>query len=470
MYRPLASLACLLFASTTFAQSELRQDAVEAMRRAAGFFHDRVASHGGYVYHYSLDLKQRWGEGEATPDQIWVQPPGTPTVALAYLDAFEATADPFYLKAATEAAEAIVYGQLRSGGWTNLIDFDPESPHTADYRNGQGRGKNNSSLDDGQSSSAIRMLVKLDRILQFQHVGIHQAATSSLDALLAAQFPNGGFPQVWTGPVTPQPISKPGYPEYDWRTEGRIKNYWDMYTLNDNVPGYVADALIEACDTYDDPRYVHALKQLGKFLLLAQMPEPQTGWAQQYNYQMKPIWARRFEPPAVCSDETQESIETLMKIAAFTGDDRYLEPIPAALQWLDRSVLPDGNLARYYELRTNRPLYMTRDGNDYSLSYDDSNLPDHYGWKIPSRIELLQQQLMKLRSGASFESAPSTAQLESAARSSIDALDNEGRWVSTFDGTRLVGQLKLPIGTPYLASQVFSDRLRALSRFVAETR
>ena len=62
-----------------------REQALQAMRRAATFYRTRAAAHGGYVYHYSPDLRQRWGEGPATADQIWVQPPGTPTVGMAYL-------------------------------------------------------------------------------------------------------------------------------------------------------------------------------------------------------------------------------------------------------------------------------------------------------------------------------------------------------------------------------------------------
>jgi len=40
----------------------LREWSVETMRKAAIFFRTKVASHGGYVYYYSIDLKQRWGE------------------------------------------------------------------------------------------------------------------------------------------------------------------------------------------------------------------------------------------------------------------------------------------------------------------------------------------------------------------------------------------------------------------------
>jgi len=260
--------------STGSPQRDLREWSVDTMRKAATFFRSEVASHGGYVYSYSIDLKQRWGEGAATADQIWVQPPGTPTVGMAYLKAYEATVEKFYLDVATDAAEALIYGQLQSGGWTNCIDFDPNG-RVALYRNGKGHGKNNSSLDDGQTQSAIRLLVLVDKAHGFEHKKIHESVVFALDALLAAQFPNGAFPQIWTGPVEQQPIIKSSYPNYDWRTEGRIKNYWNMYTLNDNVPGYVTQTLIDAYRVYRDDKYKTALRRLGDFLLLAQMPDPQ---------------------------------------------------------------------------------------------------------------------------------------------------------------------------------------------------
>ncbi len=196
----LGIILCICSASLPAAET-LPHRARQAMKRAGNYYSAQAASHGGYVYYYSLDLGQRWGEGEATRDQIWVQPPGTPTVGLAYLKAYQATGDPDYLKAATQAAEALVYGQLKSGGWTNCIDFNPQGTRTASYRNGKGRGKNNSSLDDGQTQSAIRLLIHVDQAHNFKHEAIHKAAQIALDALLNAQYPNGAFPQVWTGPV-----------------------------------------------------------------------------------------------------------------------------------------------------------------------------------------------------------------------------------------------------------------------------
>src|SRR5262245_65894851 len=105
---------------------KLREEAAQAMRRAAEFYRGQAALRGGYVYYYSPDLKLRHGEGVASPSQIWVQPPGTPTVGLAYLAAYRATGDTLYLDAAREAGEALIYGQLKSGGWQNCLEFDPK--------------------------------------------------------------------------------------------------------------------------------------------------------------------------------------------------------------------------------------------------------------------------------------------------------------------------------------------------------
>src|SRR5436190_18540507 len=120
--------------------AKLREEATGTMRKAAEYYRGKVALRGGYVYYYSPDMTQRHGEGVATATQIWVQPPGTPTVGLAYLAAYKATGDKFYLDAAREAGEALIYGQLKSGGWQNCIDFDPKGRVNL-YRNGKGGGQ-----------------------------------------------------------------------------------------------------------------------------------------------------------------------------------------------------------------------------------------------------------------------------------------------------------------------------------------
>ena len=288
--------------------------------------------------------------------------------------------------------------------------------------------------------------------------------------LLKAQFENGAFPQVWTGPVSKQAVMKASYPEYDWRTEGRVKDYWTQYTLNDGLAGTVTQTLLVAADVYQDPKYKAALTKLGDFLLLAQMPEPQPAWSQQYSYDMHPIWARKFEPPAITGGESQDVLETLLKIYRATGDKKYLAPFPAALAYLKKSQLKDGRLARYYELQTNKPLFMTK---DYKLTYSDDDVPDHYGWKVDSRLEAIERDYAAAVKGASGQKPVASGQSPSddEVRKIIAGLDDQGRWLSAYEaGQRLVGQPKFQPGFQYLDSGVFSRNVETISAFIAATR
>jgi hypothetical protein len=253
------------------------------------------------------------------------------------------------------------------------------------------------------------------------------------------------------------------YPDYDWRIEGRLKNYWDYYTLNDGLAGSVAETLITAHQVYGDDKYRAALAKLGDFLVVAQMPDPQPAWCQQYNYDMLPIWARKFEPPAVTGWESQDVMETLITIARVTGQPKYLEPIPRALAWLRASLLPDGRVARYYEFRTNRPLYM--DGN-YELTYDDSAAPSHYGWKQPARLDEIEQALAAARNREKTNAEKPAKDRETDVRAILRDLDAEGRWISTYVGERLVGQPKFAESFRYVSSEVFARNVETLSAYV----
>ena len=143
-----------------------------------------------------------------------------------------------------------------------------------------------------------------------------------------------------------------------------------------------------------------------------------------------------------------------------------------------REVLPDGTMPRYRELKTNRALYMTRppgvSGNSnapgyYEFTYEDKNLPSHYGWKQPQHLDELAQQYDALKKGArpspkvtqrvtpggklftvwrdDPEAKRTVAQLEPEVRQILKDLDAQGRWVTDHDGkARLVGQPKFDKG------------------------
>lgn len=440
-----------------------------ALQQAVGFMTDTIAVRGGYVYQVSLDLKQRRGEGTATATEIWVQPPGTPAVGEALLDAFVATRDPQHLQAALAAADALIFGQLESGGWADRVDFDPQGKNTGRYRAGRGKakGRNYSTLDDDKSQSAIRFLIRLDHQLEFKNERLHEAVSFALESLLKAQFANGGFPQGWQQPVEPGPIVNASFPDYDWKTSGRFKNYWDFETLNDGLAGTVTRTLELAHQTSHDARYREALVRFGEFLIRAQLPEPQPAWAQQYNHQLQPIWARRFEPPAVAGFESEDAIQTLLTIAEITGDPKFLKPIPAALAWIKRSLLPDGRLARFYEMRTNKPLYFVRDS--YELTYDDSLLPTHYSFRAESRHAQLQQRLQTLQTGPLAPAPtrkPNLKTLRQDASTILKELDSAGRWVSDGKGHIVSNTSTQDPAQLWIESAVFSKRITRLANYL----
>lgn len=460
----LIGVALLCYGTARADEANLPADARAAMKKAATYYRSRVASHGGYVYYYTTDLKRRWGEGEFGPETIFVQPPGTPAVGMAYLAAWDATGDRFYLDAAREAADALVRGQLVSGGWTQAIHFaPPKRGRMGKYRKGRGGSWNFSSLDDDQTQAALAFLARADEALGFKDKDIHEAAQFGLAALLKAQFPNGAFPQGWQEPVAAQPVLMARFPDYDWKTQNRVKDYWNYYTLNDNLAGAVAQTLIVAHQVYGDAKYKAALSKLGDFLLLAQMPDPQPGWCQQYNYGMFPIWARKFEPPAITGWESQDVMETLIRIARHTGDRKYLEPIPRALAYFRKSLLAGGTVARYYELQTNKPLYMDK---SYRLTYDDSSAPSHYGWKQPARFDAIEKSYQAAKEGRAVE--PPAPPTPAEVRRILAALDGEGRWVLPYNGEPLVGQPKFPDGFLYISSAVFNRNIETLSAYLAD--
>lgn len=438
--------------------------ATEAMRRASAFMTSKVAVQGGYVYDVTPDLETRRGEGAATATEIWVQPPGTPSVGIAFIRAFEATGEQAFLEAATQCAKAIMHGQLESGCWTDRVDFDPKGKHTGLYRHQKGnpKGRNYSTLDDDKSQSALRLLIEVDRSHGFKNQEIHEAVMYGLEALLKAQFANGGFPQGWAKPVDPGIVVKASFPKNAWRTEGKFKNYWDFETLNDGLAGTVTRTLQLAHESYRDERFKNAMLKFGDFLILAQLPEPQPAWAQQYNHMLQPMWARKFEPPAVAGRESEDAIETLLVLAELTGERKFLEPISAAIRWLKRSMLPDGQIARFYELETNRPLYLTKD--DYTLTYDDTNLPTHYSFKSKcnvAKLETRYQALVRLMDrsdganrGLVPNSRPSKSELKTLRQEAdriVRELDSEGRWVSS---------------KSLIESAVFSKNLTRLAEYV----
>lgn len=416
------------------------EQAAGLLQQAIEFHRGNVGYQGAYLWKYAADLSVQEGEGQASRTSGWTQPPGTPSVGEAYLYCWRRTGASCCLEAAVEAAQALVNSQLVSGGWSSHFDLGQPGRKRYAYRvDGVDRGRNNlTTFDDNKSQSAVMLLMHVDEALQFQDPVIHEAVEYALNAFLKAQYPNGAWPQQYAEPPAAEqyPVVPASYPD-TWPRTYPKRPYIGYYTLNDANMSHIVTMLLEAHRIYDRADCYDAAKKTGDFFLLAQMPDPQPGWAQQYNHAMHPVWARKFEPPAVTGGESQAVMRTLMTIYQHTGDRKYIESLPSALAYYRRSLLADGKLGRFYELKTNRPLYFTR---DYELTYDDSDMPTHYAFKVSSKLDSIERQLQKLQDTPPQKLRPvfqhvgplkKSATLQKKATAVAALADDRGAWVES---------------------------------------
>ncbi|MEW4487355.1 pectate lyase [Thalassoglobus sp. JC818] len=426
--------------SVSQAQDELSTERVEhSLYRAVRFFREKVGVSGGYVYQVSDDLSQREGENAVGPREAWVEVPGTPAVGMAYLQGYQKTRNPILRDAMLEVADALVRTQLETGGWANNMEFDPllrpNYAYRVDHRSNPERRFNRTTLDDGKSQACLTFLMLVDKELEFSNERIHEAAQYALDSFRKAQYPNGAWPQQYDEFPDPSefPVVRAKFPK-SWEREYKPATYRYFYTLNDNTICDVIQMMLLAHAIYEDDQWRQSAIDGGDFLLLAQLPEPQPGWAQQYNHEMEPVWARKFEPPALTGGESQGVLDTLLTLYEQTGEEKFIQPVSRAIEFYRSLELSDGQLARFYEIGSNKPLYFTR---DYELVYTDDDLPTHYGFKVSSKLDRIESRAERLSRQtpqsrnlvASPRAVELTDKLIAEVQKVVDAQDNRGAWV-----------------------------------------
>lgn len=328
-------------------------DVLTAMRRASDYMANTVSCNGGYLWKYAEDFSVYEGEIPARASQIMVQD-GTVDMGYLFLEAYEATGDQIYLEYAKKAANALIYGQHPMGGWHYFIDFDMHGieewykqvasrfPSGAEeYRHYYG----NCTFDDNTTQGATTYLLRIymKTLLPEYLIPLKKA----LDFMLISQYPNGGWPQRY-------PL------RYEFVHDG-FPDYTAMYTLNDNAMSTTINVLLEAYTLLGDERYLEAAKKGGDFFIISQGPIGQAGWAEQFDMNLQPCWARTHEPPGYMPRQTLNTIFTLEQLFLYTGDRRYLRPITLALDWLKETGLQtlDSGLieyARLYNPGNNLPI------------------------------------------------------------------------------------------------------------------
>ena len=381
---------CASFFSTDAdtGDSGSRVETLRTMKRAARFMREHVAYRGGYVWSYASDFSRRWGEMEAFPTMIWIQPPGTATVGHVYLDCFHATRDEFYYQAAMEVAEGLIAAQHPSGGWNYLYDFAGEESTRRWYdtigKNGWRleefhRYYGNATFDDAGTSEASQFLLRM--YLERRSSRLCEPVEKALNFVLDSQYPNGGWPQRF--PLTGES-----------GLHGRA-DYTHQITFNDDVAGENIKFLLMVYQTLGDDRALAAIHRAMDIFVATQQRAPQAGWGLQHDLQtLAPIGARTYEPEALTTHTTANNISQLMNFYEWTGDNRFLVRVPEALAWLDSVRLSDAQVqitGRHYptfvELGSNRVRIVHRRGSNvvngaYYWDYNVAKPITHYSqWR-----------------------------------------------------------------------------------------
>lgn len=328
-------------------------DVLAAMRKSSDYLANEVSLHGGYLQIYAEDFSEQFGEGSARKSQIWVQS-ATPQMGDLFLKMYRLTGDKAYLDYAKRVGNALIFGQHPLGGWHYFIDFDHlgtqewyESTASQflhgmeEYRYYYG----NCTFDDNVTQGATRFLLQL--YLETLDPAYHSPLRKALDFILMAQYPNGGWPQRF-------PL------RYDFVHE-EFDDYTSNYTLNDDAMNNTIRTLLEAYVALGNEEYLEAACRGGDFFMISQGPKGLPGWSEQFDMNIQPDWGRTHEPPAIGTRQTAHTLDMLMELYLFTGDRRYLRPVPATLEWMESvkiEVLEDGvyDLARYYDPETFLPI------------------------------------------------------------------------------------------------------------------
>jgi PelA/Pel-15E family pectate lyase len=289
---------------------------------------------------------------------------------------------------ALHTAQTIVSFQIPNGGWSKNLDMSGPARLP-----GQSYTSNNLSrflgaddfdkpanpdwnyvgtLDNDATNTELHFLAKVQAAYPGADGDKFRASfLRGVHYLLNAQYPNGGWPQVW-------PL------------EG---GYHDAITFNDNAVTESASLLHDVSVGGGDYGFIPAdlRKQSGMagdhaiaIILRCQvvLDGRKTVWAQQQDpLTLAPVAGRNFEPAALSAGESADILIFLMKLAKPSPEVRA--SIEAGVAWLKANAIygqafvggrntPGGRhleatpgagpiWARYYSITTGKPIFGDRD-------------------------------------------------------------------------------------------------------------
>ncbi|WP_245326141.1 pectate lyase [Hymenobacter wooponensis] len=309
-------------------------------------------------------------------------------------------------------AEKMLVYQRSVGGWPKAVKeakVDYSKPLSAALRAASlaDAGRTDATIDNNATTREITYLLKAYKASN--KVAYKEAAERGILYLLKMQYANGGFPQF--------------YPDFS--------NYRHQITYNDNamirallvlraVAGQQGD--FAAVDPALVPLAKEAVERGISCILKTQYVQKGqlTAWCAQYDEKtLQPAKARAFELASLSGDESAAIVEFLMGIENPSPEVR--KAITSAIAWFEKVKLPNQAMkeikdpnqptgrdrvivaepgatlwARFYELETNRPIYVGRDSKvHYALSEIENERRAGYLYAGTWPEKLLQREYPK---------------------------------------------------------------------------
>jgi len=275
---------------------------------------------------------------------------------------------------ALRIGENVLSYQRKSGGWPKNIDMAVPLSESGRARVEGEKGLNDSTIDNDSTTTQIRFLARV-----YESTGRQSLAagiSTGIRFLLAAQYPNGGWPQYF-------PLRS---------------DYSRQITYNDDAMVHVMELLRDIAavkapfafvDRATREQATKAVDMGIQVTLAAQVKVSGklTSWCAQHDARtLEPCRARTYELPSLSGRESVGIIRFLMSIDQPSAG--VVRAIEAGVEWVRSSAirgwrvdrkadlsLPRGFdyvlvadpsappiWARFYDIATNRPMFVGRDG------------------------------------------------------------------------------------------------------------
>lgn len=249
--------------------------------------------------------------------------------------------------------------QTPSGGWAKSIDLQTRARLPGEKFAGGGSGWSYvGTFDNGATVTELRLLARAGEAGGALHRG--------LEYVLRAQYPNGGWPQVY-------PL---------------MGGYHGAITLNDeamvNVLRLLRDIASGRADfsNVDTGLLARASAALDRGIgCLLAMQIHGTGWAQQHDARtLAPAAARAYEPVALATAESAGVMRFFMELDAPSPE--VIAAVHGAAKWLRKVAIPDSaSWSRFCEIGTDRPIFGDRDGSiHFDVKEISAERREGYAW------------------------------------------------------------------------------------------